>query len=103
MQPFSSRRNLTILPRMKYLIVIDSTANGRPGRSYLCRPRGSRGYGWFWTFEREEAHEFASRDEAQRIIKARMKLRSDVLIVPVSEDPREAAPAPVDQMFNAAD
>jgi hypothetical protein len=69
---------------MKYLIVIDSTASGRPSRSYLCRPRGVF---CFWTFQREEATEFASRDEAQRVIETTMRLKSGVLIVPVSEDP----------------
>jgi hypothetical protein len=67
---------------MRYLIVIDSTANGRPTRSYLRRGRGA---GWGWTFQPEEAHEFASRDEAQRIIKTRMKLKCGVLIVPIAE------------------
>jgi hypothetical protein len=71
---------------MKYLIVIDSTADDRPTRSYLCHSRGP-GVGWHWTFRREEANEFPSRDEAQRIIKTRMKLKSGVLIVPVGEGP----------------
>jgi len=73
---------------MKRLIVIDSTANGRSRRSYLRRGRGA---GWGWTLQPEEAHEFASRDEAQRIIKTRMKLKSGVLIVSVSEEPQENA------------
>jgi len=76
---------------MKYLIVIVSTADDRQTRSYLCRRRECRGHGWFWTFEREEANEFASRNEAQRIIKTRMKLKSGVVIVPVNEDPQHGA------------
>jgi hypothetical protein len=70
---------------MKYVIVIDGAANGRPRRSYLCRPTPLRS-GWFWTDRQEEAKEFASRDEAQRIIERRMKVKNGVLIVPVSED-----------------
>jgi hypothetical protein len=75
---------------MKYLVVIDSTANGRPTRSYLCHPLGP-GAGWFWTFQREEAAEFASRNEARRIIETTMRLKGGVLIVPVSEDPQPVA------------
>ena len=76
---------------MKYLIVIDSSADGHATRSYLCRRRGCRGHGWFWTFEREEANEFASRYEAQRIIETTMRLKGGILIVPVLEDPQLAA------------
>jgi len=75
---------------MKYLIVIDSTASGRPRRSYLCHPRG-RGIGWFWTDQREEAAEFESQDEARYIIETTMRIRSGVLILPVGEDPQPAA------------
>jgi hypothetical protein len=73
---------------MKYLIVIDSTADGRPGRNYLCLPPEFRRGGWRWTSQREEANEFASRDEAERIIETTMRLKSGVRIVPVAEDPQ---------------
>jgi hypothetical protein len=79
-------RKRATLPRMEYIIVIDSTTTGRLRRSYLCRLRG-RANGWGWTFQREEATEFTSRDEAQRIIETTMRIKSGVLIVPVSEDP----------------
>jgi hypothetical protein len=71
---------------MKYLIVIDSTANGRSTRSYLCRPLKYRRASWGWTDQREEATEFASRKEAHRIIETKMKLKGGVFIVSVSED-----------------
>jgi hypothetical protein len=70
---------------------MDPANNGRPRRSYLFRPREFRGGGWAWTNQRELATEFASRDEAQQIIETIMRLKSGVLIVPVSKDPQEAA------------
>jgi hypothetical protein len=73
---------------MKYLIVIDSTASGRPMRYYLCLPPEFRKKGWAWTFRREEANEFASREEAQRIIETTMRIKTGVRIVPVAEDPQ---------------
>jgi hypothetical protein len=47
--------------------------------------------GWAWTFQREEATEFPSRRDAQHIIETTMRIKSGVLIVPVSEDPQPAA------------
>ena len=76
---------------MRFLIVIDSAKNGRRTRSYLCCPPEFPKNGWAWTFQREEATEFGSRKEAQRIIETIMRLKSGVLIVPVSEDPQPAA------------
>jgi hypothetical protein len=69
---------------MKYLIVIDSTANGRRRRSYLFR---SSKLVWSWTSQREEAAEFANPNEAQQIIETTMRLKKEVRILPVSEDP----------------
>ena len=76
---------------MRFLVVPDNFKNGRPTRSYLCRPAEFRSQGWGWTFQRKEALEFVSRDEAQRIIETTMTIKSGVLIVPVSEDTQEAA------------
>jgi hypothetical protein len=73
---------------MKFLIVIDSTANSGPRRSYLCRlPKC-----WVWTEQRREAAEFASRKDAQQIINTTMRIKTGVRIVPVGED-----------LYNAAD
>ena len=44
------------------------------------------GAGWFWTDQREEAAEFASQDEARHIIETTMRIKSGVLIVPVSDE-----------------
>ena len=71
---------------MRFLIVIDSAKNGRRTRSYLCCPPEFPKNGWAWTFQREEATEFGSRKEAQRIIETIMRLKSGVLIVPVSDE-----------------
>ena len=71
---------------MKYLIVIDGTENGRPIRNYLCCPREFRGRSGAWTNQREEATEFATRKEAQLIIKTKMRIKTGVRIVPISEE-----------------
>ena len=76
---------------MRFLVVIDSAKNGHRTRSYLCRPPEFPKNGWAWTFQREEATEFASRKEAQQVIETTMRIKSGVLIVPVSEDPQEVA------------
>jgi hypothetical protein len=74
---------------MKYIIVIDSTADDRvKRRSYLCSPREFRRKAWAWTDQREEATEFASRKEAQQTIETEMRIKTGVLIVPVGEDPQ---------------
>jgi hypothetical protein len=72
---------------MKYLIVIDGTENGRPIRNYLCCPREFRGRSGAWTSQREEATEFASRKVAREIIQTKIKIKTGVRIVAVSEDP----------------
>jgi hypothetical protein len=69
---------------MKYLIVIDCTANGRRRRSYLFRSSKAV---WSWTSQREEAAELANPNEAQQIIETTMRLKKGVRILPVSEDP----------------
>jgi hypothetical protein len=69
---------------MRFLIVIDSTGNGRQRRSYLLRPQ-SRGCYWVWTDQREEATEFGSRQEAQQIIRTKMRIKRGVSIVPLTE------------------
>jgi hypothetical protein len=74
---------------MKYLIVIDGTHNGRPTRNYLCRPREFRARSGAWTSQREKATEFASRKEAREFIQTKIKTKTGVRIVPVSEDPHK--------------
>jgi len=74
------------LPSMKYVVVIDNIAHGRPTRIYLRRLRGGHGRWWGWTDQRCEATEFAGRNEAQQIVETKMRLKSGVLIVPVSDE-----------------